>query len=126
MPIVTLTLRGPKPTAFKSSVLDAIHAALVAAGVDPADRFQRVIELSGDDFRYDPTFPDLATPRGETFLLIEVLLGTGRSVRVKKKILADVVAGLKRVGVDPEHAMIVFQDVPWENWSPGGGRMPHG
>jgi hypothetical protein len=21
--------------------------------------------------------------------------------------------------------MVVFQDLPWENWSPAGGRVPH-
>src|SRR6185295_4720371 len=25
---------------------------------------------------------------------------------------------------DPERVMIVLQDVAWENWSPGGGRIP--
>lgn len=74
---------------------------------------------------FDPTFPDLASPRGEDFVLIEILLGVGRSVKVKKKIVADTVAALASGGVDPEHVMIVFQDVAWENWSPGGGRIPH-
>ena len=125
MPIVTITVRKPKPAAFKSTVLDAVHAALVGSGANPKDRFQRVVELDGDDFRFDPTFPDLASPRGEDFVLVEILLGVGRSVKVKKKIVADTIAGLARGGFDPEHVMIVFQDVAWENWSPGGGRIPH-
>ena len=126
MPIVTITIRAPKTAAFKTGVLDALHAALVAAGVNPNDRFQRVLELASDNFRYDPSFPDLATPRTNDFVLIEILLGVGRSVKVKKQIVRDAIAGLAKVGLDPEHVMIVFQDVPWENWSPGGGRVPHG
>ena len=51
MPLVTVTVRKPKDAAFKSSVLDAVHAALVASGVPATDRFQRVLELSDDDFR---------------------------------------------------------------------------
>lgn len=125
MPIVTITVRKPKPAAFKSTVLDAVHAALVGSGANPKDRFHRVLELDGDGFRFDPTFPDLASPRGEDFVLIEILLGVGRSVKVKKKIVADTIAGLASGGIDPEHVMIVFQDVAWENWSPGGGRIPH-
>lgn len=126
MPVVTVTMRHGRDAGFKSSVLEAIHRALVASGAHANDRFQRVIELSGEDFRYDPTFPDLATPRTADFMLIEILLGVGRPVRVKRKILADLVDGLRDIGVDPEHVMVVFQDVPWENFSPGGGRIPHG
>ena len=43
MPLVTLTVARPKTAAFKGAVLDAVHQALVAAGVPPADRFQRVL-----------------------------------------------------------------------------------
>ena len=126
MPIVTITVRKPKTAAFKSAVLDAVQATLVESGVNPSDRFQRVLELGADDFRFDPTFPDLQSPRGDDFVLIEILLGLGRSVKVKKKIVGDAVKRLAAAGIDPEHVMIVFQDVAWENWSPGGGRVPHG
>jgi phenylpyruvate tautomerase PptA (4-oxalocrotonate tautomerase family) len=125
MPLVTITIRKFRTAAFKAIVLDAVHAALVASGANPQDRFQRVLELEADDFRFDPTFPDLASPRGDDFVLVEILLGVGRSVKVKKKIVADTMAGLAKGGLDPEHVMIVFQDVAWENWSPGGGRIPH-
>ena len=43
MPIVTITVRKPKTSEFKNTVLDAIGAALVGAGASPDDRFQRVI-----------------------------------------------------------------------------------
>jgi len=56
----------------------------------------------------------------------DILLGAGRSVKIKKKILADIVERLSAHGLDAENLMVVFQDVPWENWSPAGGRMPHG
>ena len=45
MPLVTVTVRRPKSSEFKSTVLDAVHAALVSSGVPQADKFQRVIEL---------------------------------------------------------------------------------
>ncbi len=125
MPIVTLTLRKPKSADFKTKVLDALHAALVRSGVNQNDRFHRVLELESEDFRYDPSFPDVKTKRTEDFVLIEVLLGAGRSVKVKKQILADFVAQLPALSLDPENVMVVFQDVPWENWSPAGGRVPH-
>lgn len=126
MPIVTVTMRKGRAAGFKTAVLDAMHGALVSSGADPRDRFQRVIELSEDDFRFDPSFPDLTVPRSTDFVLIEVLLGVGRSVKVKRAILAEAARRLTASGIDPEHVMVVFQDVPWENFSPAGGRLPHG
>ena len=70
MPLVTLTLRAPKAPAFKHAILDGVHRALVASGVPEADRFQRVLELPADDFRFDPQYPDVASPRTENFALI--------------------------------------------------------
>ncbi len=84
MPIVTVTVRQPKSTAFKQGILQSAHAALVAAGVNPRDKFHRVLELPAEDFQFDPMFPDLSIPRTDDFVLIEILLGVGRSVKVKK------------------------------------------
>ncbi|MFC5302911.1 tautomerase family protein [Azospira restricta] len=125
MPIVTITVRKPKTAEFKKTVLSAIQAALVTVGVNVNDRFHRVLELDGDDFHYDPTFPDVRTARTDDFVLVEILLGTGRSVKVKKQILNGIVERLAATGFDPENLMVCFQDVPWENWSPAGGRVPH-
>ena len=126
MPLVTLTVRRPKDRAFKTAVLSAVHAALVASGVPAADRFQRVIELDADDFVFDPLYPDLTAPRREDFVLIEILLSVGRSVKVKRKIVADIVAALERdPGLSPEGVMIAFKETLWENWSFGGGRLIH-
>jgi phenylpyruvate tautomerase PptA (4-oxalocrotonate tautomerase family) len=126
MPLITLTVRKPKTTAFKSAVLGAVHAALVASGVPAKDRFQRVLELDADDFRYDGEYPDLASPRTEDFVLIEILWSVGRSVKVKRQILADITAGVSRdPGLDPEHVLVCFKETQWENWAFGGGRTLH-
>jgi phenylpyruvate tautomerase PptA (4-oxalocrotonate tautomerase family) len=125
MPIVTVTVRKPKTPEFKAKILEAVHSALVRAGVNQNDRFHRIFELDDADFQFDPTFPDVRTKRTNDFVLIEILLGVGRSVKVKKTILADLVDQLTTQGFDPENVMVVFQDVAWENWSPAGGRVPH-
>jgi phenylpyruvate tautomerase PptA (4-oxalocrotonate tautomerase family) len=125
MPLVTVTVRKPKSAAFKSLVLDAVHAALVAAGVPATDRFQRVIELDADDFRYDTGYPDLTSPRDADFVLIEILWSVGRSVKVKRKLLDDLMARLKAGELDPENVMLVFKETAWENWAFGGGRILH-
>jgi phenylpyruvate tautomerase PptA (4-oxalocrotonate tautomerase family) len=126
MPLVTLTMRKGKSPQFKSAVLGAVHGALVASGVPEKDRFQRVLELGPDDFRFDPDYPDLSVRRSEDFVLIEILFSVGRSVKVKKKILADVMASLtKDPGLNAENVMVVFKETLWENWAFGGGRLIH-
>ena len=125
MPLVTLTVRKPKSKAFKDTVLDAVHAALVSAGVPAADKFQRVIELDAEDFRFDPGYPDLKSPRSDDYALIEILWSVGRSVKVKKKLLEQLMATLTRAGFDTEQVMVVFKETAWENWAFGGGRLIH-
>ena len=125
MPLVTLTVRKPKTSAFKATVLDAIHAALVASGVPATDQFRRVLELEPADFRFDPSYPDLTTPRDHDFVLIEILWSVGRSVKIKKKLLADLMARLSSAGLHPENVMVCFKETTWENWSFGGGRLIH-
>jgi phenylpyruvate tautomerase PptA (4-oxalocrotonate tautomerase family) len=126
MPLVTLTVRKPKSPSFKSAVLAAVHRALVGAGVPQKDLFHRVLELESEDFRFDDTYPDLTSPRNADFILVEILLSVGRSVKVKRKILADIVADLARdPGANAENVMIVFKETQWENWAFGGGRILH-
>ena len=125
MPFVTLTVRKPKTAAFKDKVLAAVHTALVATGVPDTDRFQRVLELDPADFRYDTHYPDVQTSRTDDFVLIEILWSTGRSVKVKKKLLAELMDRLRASGFDPENVMVVFKETSWENWSFAGGRLLH-
>jgi phenylpyruvate tautomerase PptA (4-oxalocrotonate tautomerase family) len=126
MPLVTVTLRTARPREFKSAILDGIQCALVANGVPEVDRFQRVLTLDADDVRADPRYPDAGSPRGADFVLIEILWSVGRSVKVKRKVVADIVASLARdPGVDPEQVMIVFVETAWENWAFAGGRLLH-
>ena len=125
MPLVTLTVRKPKSVAFKTTVLDAVHAALVSSGVPSADKFQRVIELDAEDFRFDPSYPDVKTSRTDDFALVEILWSVGRSVKVKKKLLEELVGTLSRAGLDTENVMVCFIETVWENWAFAGGRLIH-
>ena len=126
MPLVTVTLRKGKSAEFKSAVLSAVHRSLVASGVPEADRFQRVLELGPDDFRFDPTYPDVSAPRTDDFVLVEVLLSVGRSVKVKRKILSDIIAAVEAApGLHRDNVMVVFKETQWENWAFAGGRIIH-
>src|ERR1044072_404395 len=97
-------------------MLDSVYESLVeACGAHPQDRVHRVHELDADDCRNAAHFRDLERDRSENFVLVEILLGAGRSVRVKKLILKDMMARLAKRGLNPEHVMVFFQDVPWES-----------
>jgi len=125
MPLVTLTTAKPRSAESKSAVLDAVHASLVSVGVPQADRFQRVLELTAENMRIDAGYPDVAGVRSDDFLLVEILWSVGRSVKVKRALLADLMTRLSAAGVDPEQVMVVFKETGWENWSFAGGRILH-
>jgi phenylpyruvate tautomerase PptA (4-oxalocrotonate tautomerase family) len=125
MPFVTLTVRKPQTSAFKTTLLDAVHEALVSVGVPPTDKFQRVLALDEEDFRFDPSYPDAATPRGDDYAFIEILWSVGRSVKVKRKLLHTLMTQLSDQGIDPEHVTVVFKETQWENWAFSGGRLLH-
>jgi phenylpyruvate tautomerase PptA (4-oxalocrotonate tautomerase family) len=47
-------------------------------------------------------------------------------VKVKKKILADLIAALtKDPGLNAENVMVCFKETQWENWAFAGGRLLH-
>lgn len=126
MPFVTVTLhKKPRAEDFKPNLLDALHAALVAFGVPETDRFQRIFELDAENLWIDPTFPDAGIPRDDDFLLIEILWSVGRSVRVKRALLADLMDRLQALGINPEQVFVCFKETQWENWSFAGGRLMH-
>jgi len=126
MPLVTLTLRCPREPAVKRAMLDAVHQALVASGVPAADRFQRVIVPAPGDLVVDPRYPDLDRDRDGDAVIVEVLWSVGRSVKVKRKVVADIVAGVARAAsIDPDDVMVVFVETAWENWAFAGGRLLH-
>jgi Tautomerase enzyme len=110
MPFVTLTVRKQQTLQFKNVVLDAVQEALVAVGVPLTDRFQRVLALDDENFRFDPSYPDAATPRGDDYAFIEILWSVGRSVKVKRQMLATLMTRLSKEGIDPEHVTVVFKE----------------
>ncbi len=125
MPLVTLSVQASMPKPLRRQLLDAVHESLVAVGVPRADRFQRVLAFDDDSLVFDPAYPDAASPRDGRFAIVEVLWSAGRSVKVRRQLLAHLNAALAAAGHDPEQLMLVFQETTWENWSFAGGRLLH-
>jgi len=125
MPLITFTLLKGQPAALKTKLGHAVHFALESAGVPKTDRFQRFLELDKENFNYDLHYPDLAEPRSDRFVLIEILFSVGRSVKIKQKILSDMHAHLQDAGISSNDVMVSFQETAWENWSFANGHIHH-
>lgn len=126
MPLITITLHKGRTAQEKRSIADAIHDALVLSGVPQTDRFQRFIELSEEDFIYDPTYPNLAQARSQKFIIVEILLSVGRSVKLKKELLKTLISNLKeRASISPNNVMVIFKETQWENWAFAYGEQIH-
>src|ERR1700726_3543781 len=78
MPFVTFTVRRGLSAADKSRLSEAMLEAQVAAGYHGADRFHRFLEVDRDDLLVDPRFPDYATDRTDRFMVVEVIISSGR------------------------------------------------
>lgn len=78
MPFVTLTVRRGLSAADKSRLSEAMLEAQVASGYHRADRFHRFLEVDPDDLLADPRFPDYATDRTDRFMVVEVVISSGR------------------------------------------------
>jgi hypothetical protein len=111
--------------ALKTKLSHAIHPALENAGISTADRFQRFLELDNENFSYDLHYPYLAEPRTDRFVLIEILFSVWRSVKIKHKILCDVLEHLQASGISSNDIMVSFQETAWENWSFANGHIFH-
>jgi hypothetical protein len=125
MPVVTFTLLKGQPADLKTKLSHAVHLSLENAGIPKAERFQRFLELDKENFIYDLHYPDLKEPRTDRFVLIEILLSVGRSVKIKQKILFDMLEHFQSAGISANDIMVSFQETAWENWSFANGQILH-
>ena len=87
MPLVTISLSKSRPPEDQKLITDGIHKAIVGVGFPKTDRFQKIHRLSPDQFLYDVRHPSLTESRSEKFILIEIIISSGRSVEFKKDLL---------------------------------------
>lgn len=125
MPLVTITSLRGRSGEEKRKIADAIHAALIEIGVPAGDRFQRFFDMEKEDFIYDTSFPDMPEARSEQFILIEILLSAGRSVKIKRKLLQTMILGLEKIGIAPKDVFVVFKENVWESWAYTAGVILH-
>ena len=76
------------------------------------------------------TVVDLRNSQGEVATLdasdpAQLHWSVGRSVKIKRALLVDLMSRLGRHGIDSEQVMVCFKETAWENWSFAGGRLLH-
>ena len=115
MPLVKVSLLKGKSKEDKKALLDAIHAALIAAFKIPEnDRNQRIFEFESENFEI---------PEGKTsnYILIEMDVFPGRSMEAKRKLYRTIVQNLHELNIQASDVLIVLNEPPLDNWGVRGG-----
>jgi hypothetical protein len=112
MPFVTFTVRRGLSAADKSRLSEAMLEAQVAAGYHRADRFHRFLEVDQDDLLVDPRFPDYETDRTDRFMVIEVVISSGKPTGTAATIADEAVRLFgERLHLAPQDILFVFHEV---------------
>ena len=112
MPFVTFTVRRGLSAADKSRLSEAMLEAQVAAGYHRADRFHRFLEVGQEDLLADPRFPDYATDRTDRFMVVEVVVSSGRPTGTAATIADEAVRLFsERLRLAPQDVLFVFNEV---------------
>jgi hypothetical protein len=112
MPFVTFTVRSRLSAADKSRLSEAMLETQVGAGYHRADRFHRFLEVDQDDLLVDPRFPDYATDRTDRFMVVEVVISSGRPTGTAAAIADEAVRLFgERLHLAPQDILFVFHEV---------------
>jgi hypothetical protein len=112
MPFVTFTVRRGLSASDKSRLSEVMLEAQVAAGYHRADRFHRFLEVDRDDLLVDPRFPDYATDRTDRFMVVEIIISSGRPTGTAAA-MADEAIRLfgERLHLAPQDILFAFHEV---------------
>ncbi|WP_114937633.1 tautomerase family protein [Mucilaginibacter endophyticus] len=125
MPLITVTALKGRTKEEKRKIGDAIQNALREAGTPIADRFQRFFDMDEENLIFDRSYPEMQEQRSDKFIIIEILFSVGRSVKIKRKILATLISGLQELSIEPKDVFVVFKETAWENWAFTAGQILH-
>ena len=115
MPLVRIEMMKGQSREYKKTLLDCVHEGLMEAiGIEDWDRFQRITEISPEDF-------ETAPGKTDKFMIIEITMFPGRSREQKKALIETITQKLgDRLSIAPMDVFIVINEPPNENWGLGG------
>jgi Tautomerase enzyme len=112
MPFVTFTVQRGLSAADKCRLSEAMLQAQVAAGYHRGDRFHRFLEVKPDDLLTDPRFPDYGTDRTGRFMVVEVVISSGKPTGTATTIADEAVRLFgERLHLAPQDILFVFHEV---------------
>jgi hypothetical protein len=112
MPFVTFTVRRGLSAGDKCRFSEAMLEAQVAAGWHRADRFHRFLEIGQDDLLIDPRFPDYAADRTDRFMVVEVVISSGKPPRTAATIADEAIRLFgERLRIAPQDILFVFHEI---------------
>ncbi len=118
MPAALIEVRRPYSESEEVEIIDAVHAALVAAfRIPPQDKDVRLVVHAPHRFACSAKLnrPELAT-------LLSIDCFAGRSVEAKRNLYAEVVDRLATLGIPRDHVTITLRESEPQNWGVRGGR----
>lgn len=115
MPLVRIEIIDGKTKEYKAQLMEGIHQALVRSlQIDDGDRFQRLYEISSEDFERNPG-------KSDRFTMIEITMFKGRSREQKAKLYEEIVSELgRRLSIEATDIFIVINEPDDENWGLAG------
>ncbi|HZH12603.1 MAG TPA: tautomerase family protein [Microvirga sp.] len=121
MPLIRISLRKGKPSAYRKALANGIYLALRETfNVPEDDLFVTISEHEEDNFLYGANY--LGIERSEELVIVQITVSNTRTVDQKKALFKRIV---ERLGIEPglrsEDVFINLIEVEKENWSFGHG-----
>lgn len=118
MPAVHIEVRRAYSHDEEVAIIEAVHAALVAAfKIPPDDRDLRLTVHEPHRFSCSPQ-----TPHPELRTLVFIDCFAGRSIAAKRMLYREIVTRLALLGIPEDHVSTIIREIPTENWGVAGGR----
>lgn len=116
MPSVLIEVRRAYSPDEEVAIIDAVHAALVAAFKIPEeDRFSRLVS-------YEPhRMVDGPLPgQSDGYTRVTIDCFSGRSIEAKRRLYREIVERLETFGIPRDKVSILLRESDEENWGAGG------
>lgn len=122
MPLVRIDLRKGKSSEYHTTIGQVVYQTMVdTLGVPKNDRFQVIMEHSGDGLIFNPSYPG-EIQRSDDCVFIQITLNGGRTVEQKQQFYKAVAEALhESLRMRMDDVFINLVEVVKENWSFGNG-----
>lgn len=116
MPAVTIEVRRHYTPNEETSLIDAVHRAMMAGIKTPEwDKTIRLIVHEPHRFTSPPG-------KSDRYTLVTFDMFSGRSIEAKRDLYSAIVRNLAELGIAPDDVLITLREHPPENWGVQGGK----